>query len=116
VQNAAHGRAIAVGLGGPDPLEDLVDGVDLGEDVMCGFPIAVLIRISKASNPERCPVSKRSTEVSRSGAGADRCLESVNDPERIVTEQLLGERNGLGDDEPEVMGEAVRQRCRIGSF
>jgi len=30
VQNAAHGRAIAVGLGGPDPLEDLVDGVGCG--------------------------------------------------------------------------------------
>ena len=55
VQDAAHG---VMTIGSPDPLEHLIDGIGIGEDVMCGFPIAVLIGISKTNNPECCRVSE----------------------------------------------------------
>ena len=92
VQYAAHGRDVTVDVGGPDPLEHLVDRVGVGEDVVRRLPVGVLVGIAEARHPERRRVSERSAKVSRSGACADRRLERVNDPGRIVTEQLSGER------------------------
>ena len=56
------------------------------------LPVGVLIGIAEARHAQRRRVSERAAKVGRSGACADRRLERVNDPGRIVTEQLLGER------------------------
>jgi hypothetical protein len=92
VQYAAHGRAVTVGTGGPDPLEHLVDRIGVGEDVVRRFPIGVLIGIAEARHAERRRVGERSAKVGRRRACADRRLERVNDARRIVTEQLSSER------------------------
>ena len=95
MQDGAHGRDVAIGLSSPDPLEHLVDRIGIGEDVVRRLPVGVLIGIAEARHPERRPVSQRSTKVTRGGACPDRCLESINDPDWIVTEQLSGERRGI---------------------
>jgi len=60
------------------------------------LPVAVLVGSAEARHPKRHRISKRSAEVSRSGAGADRRLERVNDRDRIVTEQFSSEHPVLG--------------------
>ncbi len=53
--------------------------VGVGEDVMCCFPVGVLVGITEARQAERRSVGERSAEVSRSGAGADRPFQCPND-------------------------------------
>ena len=53
------------------------------------LPVGVLVGIAEARHPERCRVREGLAKVSRGRTGADRLLERVNDPGRIVTEQLL---------------------------
>ena len=77
---------------GPDPLDQLLKGVGVSEDVVRGLPIGVLVGIAKARHSERRAVSKRSAEVRRSSACEDCRLESLNDIRRIIAEQLSGER------------------------
>jgi hypothetical protein len=55
------------------------------------LPIGVLVGIAEARHLERCRVREGLAKVSRSGTGADRLLERVNDPSRIVTKQLLSQ-------------------------
>src|SRR5439155_10392035 len=76
----------------PDSRQHLVDCVGEGEDVMRRLPVGVLVGIAEARHPERCRVREGLAKVSRSGPGADRLLERVNDPGWIVTEQLLSQR------------------------
>ena len=64
-------------------------GVGVSEDVVRALPIGMFVGIAEARHPERCRVREGLAKVSRSGTGADRHLERVNDPGRIVTEQLL---------------------------
>ena len=64
----------------------------MSEDVMRRLPIGMLVGVAKARYPERRRISKRLAKVSGSGARADRPLQRVNDPARIVTEQHSGER------------------------
>jgi len=52
----------------------------------------MLVGIAEASHPERCAISERLGKVNGSGAGSDRRLECVNDPGRIMMEQLTSER------------------------
>ena len=89
VQYAADGRDVSVDVGSPDARQHLVDCVGVGEDVMRRLPVGVLVGIAEARHPERCRVREGLAKVSRSGTGADRLLERVNDSGRIVTEQLL---------------------------
>ena len=44
-------------------LQDLMRRVAVGEDVMCCFPIAVLVRRAKLHNPQRRRITQRSAEV-----------------------------------------------------
>ena len=53
------------------------------------LPVGVLVGIAEARHPERCRVREGSAKVSKSGTGADRLVERVNNPDRIVTEQPL---------------------------
>src|SRR5262245_49245309 len=75
----------AVGAGGPDPVQHLVNRVGEGEDVVSRLPIGVLVGGAETRHPERRPVSERSTKVRRRGACMNSRLEGVNDPDRIVT-------------------------------
>ena len=73
----------------PDPFDQLVKRVGIGEDVVRGLPIGMLIGVTKARHSERRAVGKRSSEVRRSGACEDCRLKSVNDIRRIIAEQLI---------------------------
>ena len=61
----------------------------LGEDVVGGLPIGVLVGIAKARHSERRAVGKRSSEVRRTAACEDRRLKGVNEIRRIIAEQLI---------------------------
>ncbi len=73
-----------------------MDRVGVSEDVVCCLPIGVLVGIAEARHPERRSIGERSTKVGRSGACADRRVERVKDPDRIITKQLSGERRVIG--------------------
>ena len=80
---------MSVDVGSPDARQHLVDCVGVGEDVVRCLPVGVLVGIAEARHPERCRVREGLAKVSRSGTGADRLLERLNDSGGIVTEQLL---------------------------
>ena len=88
MQDPTDNRDVAIAVA-PDPLDQLVKRVRVGEDVVGGLPIGVLVGIAKARHSERRAVSKRSAEVRRSGACEDCRLKSVNDIRRIIAEQLI---------------------------
>src|SRR4051794_2981732 len=54
VEEATHGfyRGASFGRSAVDPLECLVDRVRVGEDVMRGFPVGMLVGSAKAGDPE----------------------------------------------------------------
>jgi hypothetical protein len=88
MQDPTDNRDVAIAVA-PDPLDQLVKRVRVGEDVVGGLPIGVLVGIAKARHSERRAVGKRSSEVRRSGACEDCRLKSVNDIRRIIAEQLI---------------------------
>jgi hypothetical protein len=45
-------------------LQNLMHCVAIGEDVMCRFPIPVLVRRAKPSDPQRRRITQRAAEVS----------------------------------------------------
>jgi hypothetical protein len=96
VKYAAHAHHITIDLGSPDPFKHLVYGVGVGEGVVSRLPVRVLIGVAEARHPKGRRVSERAPEVGRSCAGADRRLQRVNYPDRIVTEQLVGKRRMIG--------------------
>jgi hypothetical protein len=63
VHYGAHGRDVAVDVGGPDPPEHLVDRVGVGEDVVRRLPIDVPVGIAEAGHPQRRSVSEGSSQV-----------------------------------------------------
>jgi hypothetical protein len=88
MQDPTDNRDVAIAVA-PDPLDQLVKRVRVGEDVVGGLPIGVLVGIAKARHSERRAVGKRSSEVRRSCACEDCRLKSVNDIRRIIAEQLI---------------------------
>src|SRR5207237_5255340 len=74
-------------------LERLVDGVRIGEDVVGGLPIGVLVGSAKARDSERRRISKRSTEVGGRGPVPRRSCERIDNRGRVVAEEALGKRN-----------------------
>jgi hypothetical protein len=93
VEQAAHSvdRVAGVGRLAADPLERLVDGVRVGEDVVGGLPIRMLVGGAKARYPERRRISECSTEVGWRGPGPRRSFERIDDRDRIVSEKALGQ-------------------------
>ena len=69
MQDPTDNRDVAIAVA-PDPLDQLVKRVRVGEDVVGGLPIGVLVGIAKARHSERRAVGKRSSEVR--GAAAAR--------------------------------------------
>jgi hypothetical protein len=62
MQDPTDNRDVAIAVA-PDPLDQLVKRVRVGEDVVGGLPIGVLVGIAKARHSERRAVGKRSSEV-----------------------------------------------------
>ncbi len=92
VQDAAHGLGMAVGRGDPNPLDHLMDGIGMGEDVVGCFPVRVLVGAAEISDPERRRIGERAAEVGGHSARAHRCLERIHNGERIIAEERAGER------------------------
>jgi hypothetical protein len=92
VEEATHGfdRASRFAV---NPLQRLVDGVRIGEDVVGGLPIGVLVGGAKARYPERCRISECSTNIG--GRGPVPCCgdECIYDFDRIVAEKPIGQRD-----------------------
>ena len=79
------------GVAAADALERLVYGVRIGEDVVGGFPIGVLVCGAEARYPKRRRISECSTKIGGS-CPIPRCsCERRNDRGRIVTEEALGQ-------------------------
>jgi hypothetical protein len=94
------------------PLAGLVDSVRVGEDVMGGFPIRVLVGSPKTRYPQRRRISERSAEI------GGRCPVACCRGERIdyfggiVAEKPVGQRDVIRPIASLVAGgEEVRQLC-----
>ena len=91
VEETAYGFR-RVGRPAADALERLVDGVCVGEDVVGGFPVRMLVGGAETRHPERRRISECSTEVGGRGP-VPRCrCERIDDRGRIVGEKALGQR------------------------
>jgi hypothetical protein len=55
VQYAARDRNMTISVGGPDPLEHLVDRVGVGEDVMSRLPVACSLALPKRAIRSAAP-------------------------------------------------------------
>jgi hypothetical protein len=88
MQDPTDNRDVAIAVS-PDPLDQPVKRVRVGEDVVGGLPIGVVVGIAKARHSKRRAVGKRPSQVRRSGACEDCRLKSVNDIRRIIAEQLI---------------------------
>ena len=77
VEEAAHGfdRIMRAGRLAADPLERLVDGVRIGEDVVGSFPVGMLVGGAEARHPQRRRIGERAAEIGGRGAGLRRGLE-----------------------------------------
>src|SRR5215472_6342749 len=109
VEKAAYG----FGRGGPsavDSLERLVESVRVGEDVMGGLPVRVLVGSPKARYPKRRRISKRSTEIGGRGPLACGSSERIDYFSGIVAEKRVGQSNVIRPIADLVAGrEEVRQ-------
>ena len=68
-----------------------MDGICIGEDVVGGFPIGMLVGSAKARDPQRCRTGECLTEVGSSSAVPRRGAERSDDRDRIVGEKALGQ-------------------------
>src|ERR1700746_15148 len=66
VEQAAHSFS-RVGRSAADALERLLDGIRVGEDVVGGFPVRMLVGGAETRHPERRRISERSPEVGGRG-------------------------------------------------
>jgi len=83
---------------GANPLESLMNGVRVGEDVVGSFPIRMLVGGAEARHSECRRISERSTEVGRRGPVSRRSGERINCRSRIVAEKALGQRHVIQPD------------------
>jgi len=92
MQETAHGfdRSSRDGRLAADPLEGLVNGVCIGEDVVSSLPVGVLIGGAEARNPECCRIGKRPTEIAGRGPSLRCGFERIDDRTGIVGKQALG--------------------------
>src|SRR5262249_38350421 len=75
-----------------DPLERLVNGIGISEDVVGGFPVGMFVGGAETRHPERCCIGKRATDVVGRGPSASRGCERVNDRDWIVSKKPLGQQ------------------------
>jgi hypothetical protein len=92
VEKAAYGCS-RVGPSAADPLERLVESVRLGEDVRGGLSIRVLVGSPKARYPQRCRISKRTTEIGGRGPLACGSGKRFDYFGGIVAEKPVGQNN-----------------------
>ncbi len=69
----------------------LMHRVAVGENVMGGFPISMLIRSAEPCDTQRSRITKRMAEISEIGPTRDRGLEVDDDRARIVAQEKLGQ-------------------------
>ena len=93
MEEAAHSlySSIRDGCLAADPLERLVDGVCISEDVVGSLPIGVLIGSAEARDPECRRIGKCPAEVGRRGSGLRSGFERIDDRAGIVGKEVLGQ-------------------------
>jgi hypothetical protein len=67
-----------------------VDGTCVGEDVVGGFPVRMLVGGAETRHPERRRIRECSTEVSGRGSVPRCSYERIDDRGRIIGEKPLG--------------------------
>ena len=73
------------------PLQRLVDGVGVGEDVKGRLPVGMLVRGAETRHAQRCRVGQRAAEIGRGRPRQDRRLERRQDRVGIVAEEGGGQ-------------------------
>src|SRR6266404_628231 len=68
-----------------------MDGIRVGEDVVSGLPVGMLVGGAKARYPECRRISECLTEVCRRSPGPCRGFKRIDDRNRIVAEKALGQ-------------------------
>ena len=84
-------RAVPLAVVRPDPLQRLVDGVGVGEDVMGRFPVGMLVRGAETRHAQRRRIGERAAEIGGRRPRPDRRLERLQDRSCIIAEERGGE-------------------------
>ena len=79
MQDAARRCGAALRVDDADPLCHLMNGIGIGENVVGGLPVRVLVGAAEVSHPERSRVDKGTAKVARSGPGSYCRFESIHD-------------------------------------
>ena len=82
--------AILLAVVCPDPLQRLVNGVGVGEDVKGRFPVGMLVRGAETRHAERRRIGQRAAEIGGGRPRQDRRLERLQDRPRIIAEERGG--------------------------
>ena len=73
------------------PLQRLVNGVGVGEDVKGRLPVGMLVRGAETRNAQRRRVGQRAAEIGRGRPRPDRRLERRQDGVRIIAKEGGGQ-------------------------
>ena len=83
--------AILLAVVCPGPLQRLVNGVGVGEDVKRRLPVGMLVRGAETYNAQRRRIGERAAEIGGRRPRPDSRLERRQDRLRIIAEELGGE-------------------------
>jgi hypothetical protein len=95
---------------GGDAFEKLMQPVAIGESVVCGLPVRMLVGGAEPGDAQCRGIGERTAEIGCSGTGAQRRRQCRDDPLGIVGEQLPGQLDVRSP--PPALGAAGRQQIR----
>ena len=93
VQHPTHrlDPASPLALLSPDPLQDLVYGIGIREDVQGRLPVSMLVGSAEPRHAERRRIGERTAEIGWEGAGPDGRLQGLKDRPRIIAQERDGQ-------------------------
>ena len=74
-----------------NPLQDLVNGIAVGEDVMRCLPVGVLVGRPELRHPARRRIRQRARQIHRRGSSPHSRLEGLQDCVGVVAKEGLGQ-------------------------
>ena len=93
VQHPPHrlDPASPLALLSPDPLQDLVYGIGIREDVQGRLPVSMLVGSAEPRHAERRRIGERAAKIGWKGARPDGRLQGLKDRLRIITQERDGQ-------------------------